>query len=100
MFPHVFMARIIVIKEEEDDEDEGSRMASLLPVTQTGKISLVWLPLAMTDYQICISCGFQVTYDSSLKEHIMLLFFRICLGKYVWKLQALNCVLKLLVYHS
>ena len=93
------MARIIIINEEEDYEDEGRRMASLLFVTQTGKISLVWLSLAMTDYQICISCGFQVTYDSSLKEHIMLLFFRICLGKNVWKLQASNCGLKLFAYH-
>ena len=34
------------IKEEEDDEDEGRRIAPLFPVTQTGEISPVWVPLA------------------------------------------------------
>ena len=72
-----FMASINVIKDEEDGEDEGRRVASLFPVTQTK----VWVPLAYTDYQICISCGLQFNYKSSLKEHIMLLFFRICLEK-------------------
>ena len=70
-----FMARIIIIKDEEDDEDEGRRVASLFPVTQTK----VWVPLAYTDYQICISCGLQFNYKSSFKEHIMMLFL-----KYVW----------------
>ena len=42
---------------------------------------------------------YNIHYHSSLKKHIMLLFFRICLGKNVWKLQASNCGLELFVYH-
>ena len=43
--------------------------------------------------------AYNIHYHSSLKKHIMLLFFRICLGKNVWKLQASNCGPKLFVYH-
>ena len=50
-------------------------------------------------YHICISCAYNFDHQSSLKKYIMLLFFRICLVKNVWKLQALKCGLKLFVYH-